>query len=330
MQTGKWKSLSLALALLAACAQIAGAQGPGGPATSSSGGPSPLRADRTLLMDAVRLGPRLVAVGERGMVWSSNDRGATWSAHRTPTTRTLTALAFNKGGIGLAVGHGGTLLRSADGGDNWQLIDLTSFVGRDSLLGVTWLTESRVAAYGAFGLYLVSDDEGRTWKRKQVIEAEFDRHISRVESVGRRQLLVGESSVLALSDDGVQWKRVASPYQGSWFGALASPTGAVLLYGMRGHVYRSEDGGVTWVASGFVDERSVMGGCVLEDGRIVLVGTSGMVQVSGDDGRSFQPEGSVGGGGDLAQVLALGGNRLLMVGEQGARVASLGERRVSP
>lgn len=329
MQTGRWKSRGLALALLVTCAQIAGAQGLGGTATPRSAESSPLRADRTLLMDAVRLGTHLVAVGERGMVWSSSDHGVTWRAHRTPTTRTLTALAFNKGGIGLAVGHGGTLLRSADAGNNWQLVDLGKSAGLDSLLGATWLTESRVVAYGAFGLYLVSDDEGRTWKRKQVIEAEFDSHISRVESMGRRQLLVGESSLLALSDDGVQWKRVASPYQGSWFGALASPTGAVLLYGMRGHVYRSEDGGATWVASGFEDERSVMGGCVLEDGRIVLVGTSGMVHVSRDDGRSFQPERRV-GGSDLAQVVALGGNRVLLVGEQGARLASLGERRVSP
>ena len=278
----------------------------------------PTHVDRIILLDIAKAGVRLVAVGERGVVFSSDDQGKTWGAQRTASTNTLTMLAFSDAQNGVAVGHGSVVLRTTDGGKSWAKIDVPD-AGGDSLLGVTWLGAQRFVAYGGFGLYIESTDGGKTWKRHRILDADFDRHISRVLAVGEgKYLLVGESGTLALSDDALNWTAQKSPYEGSWFGALRTQSGAVLLYGMRGHLYRSEDQAKTWSPVDIKDERSIMNALQLADGRIVLVGMGGQIQISSDDGRSFtrlaqKTQES------FAQVLSLPDGNLLTAGDAGVR-----------
>jgi len=275
----------------------------------------PTKANRVILLDVARSGTRLQAVGERGVVLQSDDGGATWKGQRTPTTRTLTSVAFNDEKNGVAVGHGATIVRTADGGATWQSVKVKE-AGIDALLGVVALGGTRMVAYGAFGLYLESNDNGQTWTRQQAIDADFDRHISQIFKAGDKSVLVGESATLAVSDDGKTFKRLESPYKGSWFGGLATKSGAWLIYGMRGNVYRSENAGATWTKIDAGGEQSLTNGRLLDDGRIVLVGIGGKMAISGDDGRTFAPV-KTGTRQSLAQVLALADGKLLLVGESG-------------
>ena len=188
--------------------------------------------------------------------------------------------------------------------------------GIDSLLGAVALGGTRMVAYGAFGEYLESNDNGATWTRGQVIDAEFDRHISQVFKAGDKYVLVGESATLAVSDDGKTFKKLESPYKGSWFGGLATKGGAWLIYGMRGNVYRSENAGATWTKIDAGGEQTMANGRVLPDGRIVLVGIGGKIAISNDDGKSFTPV-KAGVRQSLAQVVPLADGKLLLVGEGG-------------
>ena len=179
----------VARVLFAACAAagaglaLAAGDAPAAPGTGTATAVAyaptvvPTKPNRVILLDAAQAGTRLLAVGERGVVLQSDDGGTTWKGQRTPTTRTLTAVAFNDEKNGIAVGHGATILRTADGGATWQQVKVKE-AGIDSLLGAVALGGTRMAAYGAFGLYLESDDNGQTWTRGQVIDADFDRHIS--------------------------------------------------------------------------------------------------------------------------------------------------------
>jgi photosystem II stability/assembly factor-like uncharacterized protein len=274
-----------------------------------------VKPDRIILMDITKAGRRLVAVGERGFALVSDDAGNRWQAIKTPVSRTLTSVAFKDDKLGIAVGHGASMVRTEDGGNTWTQIDLPD-AGIDSLLGVTHVEGDHFIAYGAFALYLDSADGGRSWQRRPILEEDFDRHISQVLPLGSALLLVAESGTLARSDDGgVTWTRLASPYEGSYFGAVAGADGAVLAFGMRGNIFRSTDLGATWQKIELGTTTSLMSGERLSDGRILLLGNSGLLALSKDNGQTMELHWTPTGSGLTAVVETPEG--LVTTGERG-------------
>lgn len=314
-----------------------------------------IKPDRIILMDVAKAGERLVAVGERGFVLMSEDGGQSWTAHATPVTRTLTAVAFEDQKLGVAVGHGGSLVRTEDGGDNWTEVQMEE-ADSESLLGVTSFGGGRFAAYGAFGLYFDSSDGGNTWRRHSVISEDFDRHISQVLPVGDKLLMVAESGNLAVSGDGgATWSRIKSPYEGSYFGATKLSGDGVVVFGMRGNVYRTDDVAaldpaallppepgddaesqpmaespdeygddsmtedegleLNWRKIDIDTTASLMAGRLLSDGRLLLVGNAGLMAVSSDNGQTLELHWVPDSRG-LAQVIEADGS-LIGVGERG-------------
>lgn len=274
-----------------------------------------VRSDRIVLLDIARPGSRLIAAGERGFTLVSDDAGKTWKGVPTPVTRTLTGVAFRDERVGIAVGHGGSLIRTEDGGRTWTAIALEE-AGSDSLLGITHLGGDHFITYGAFGLYFDSRDAGRTWTRATVLAEDFDRHISQVIQLGDALLLVAESGTLARSvDGGATWTALVSPYAGSFFGALALADGSVLAFGMRGNVFRSADQGTTWQKVELGTTTAVMSGRVLADGRVLLVGNAGLLALSRDGGQTFETRWAKPGKG-FAAVTEVG-NEIILAGEAG-------------
>lgn len=289
------------------------------PATSPRAGTVvEIKPDRIYLIDIARAGDRLVAVGQRGFALLSDDSGKTWRAVGTPVVRTLTGVAFNGDKLGVAVGHGGSLVRTEDGGESWVEVPLDEAMG-ESLLGVVALGDGKFAAYGAFGMYFDTSDGGKSWTRRMVIEEYFEAHISQVVPVGDVLWMVGETGTLARSEDGgATWAAVESPYEGSFFGIVVAQDGSIVLFGMRGSVYRSADGGATWQDINIDTTASFNGGRVLSDGRILLVGNGGLVAVSTDNGQSFDIKWSTAGRGFSALVETPAG--IVTAGEAGVSI----------
>jgi photosystem II stability/assembly factor-like uncharacterized protein len=250
----------------------------------------PLRSDRTIVLAAEVRGKYVLAGGERGAIFVSEDGGIKWEGFRAQkTTRTLTSVVAFDDKTWIGAGHGGVLLRSEDGGKPGTAKLIETEAGKDSFLGLTILGPSSVIAYGAFGLMIRSDDTGRTWKRQQVIDKDFDRHINRVIASTDMLLLVGESGTLAKSTDaGLTWTKLASPYEGSYFGATMTPSGAALIFGMRGNIFRSADKGASWQKIEVPTKLPFFSATKLRDGAIVLAGGQGWVAISRDDGQSFK------------------------------------------
>jgi photosystem II stability/assembly factor-like uncharacterized protein len=109
---------------------------------------------------------------------------------------------------------------------------------------------------------------------------------------------------------------LTSPYQGSYFGALAVKDGSVLAFGMRGNVFRSLDVGTTWQKIETGTTTSFMAGRQLADGRVMLVGNAGLIAESADNGQSFVLHSAPSGKGFSALVEKSGGG-ILFAGESG-------------
>lgn len=287
----------------------------------ASGAMRPATMGRLLLLDGARAGARIVAVGDRGYIVVSDDRGKTWRRAKAPEEPLLTAVDFLDERRGLAVGHDSAILASADGGDTWTQQFAAASEGRP-LMDVAFLKPDLAIAIGAYGAYYESADGGRTWTARKVIAD--DRHLNALVRLGEGRLLIlGEAGTILASDDwGRNWKPLESPYKGSFFGGLVADGGAVIAFGMRGRIYRSTDAGRSWKLVENASTASLIGGERLADGALVLAGISGKALVSRDAGESFVPI-ETGTTRAFAKPIAGDADRILLLGEAGALEVAL-------
>lgn len=255
-----------------------------GQAAQASGGAAALQvpqASQAPLAAVARAGQALVAVGDHGVVLSSRD-GLTWrQARQVPVDTLLTAACFSDADHGWAVGHGGTILSTQDGGASWQWrhrVDKAPV-----LLSVACQGPSQVWVVGAYGTALHTRDGGQSWQPMAIGEGrDADLHLNAVV-VGRRGTLVVAAeggAAFRLAEDALSWSRVDTQATGSLWGALKLRDGTLMLYGMGGRIVVSHDDGQHWqsVASG--THEALTGAAQLDDGRVVLVGNGGVVVVS--------------------------------------------------
>ena len=245
---------------------------------------------RAPLVGLTHAGPRLIAVGDYGVIVLSDDAGATWRQARAVATRELlTAVTFVDANRGFAVGHGGTILRTDDAGESWMRVREAPDEG--PLLAV-WFEDARHGiAVGAFGVAIETRDGGTRWTRVAVGEGDLrDRHLNGIVALGDATLLItAEAGALFRSGDGGHsWSLQKVPYNGSLWGGLALRDGAVLVFGMRGHVLRSDDQGRTFTDIPSGTNQSLTAGAQRADGTIVLVGLGGTIAQSIDGGRAYE------------------------------------------
>ncbi|SEI59436.1 Uncharacterized protein SAMN05421831_10518 [Allopseudospirillum japonicum] len=79
------------------------------------------QATSSLLLDLIRVGSRLLALGQGGHILYSDDQGQSWQQAQVPTTSLLTSITFSDARTGWAVGHQGLILTTQDAGASWQI-----------------------------------------------------------------------------------------------------------------------------------------------------------------------------------------------------------------
>lgn len=287
------------------------------------------KAAKSLMLDVVHAGKRLVTVGDRGHILYSDDQGQTWTQAKVPTRQLLTAVYFVDDKLGWAVGHDAQILASTDGGATWikQFEDLK----REAPLLDVWFKDASTGfAVGAYGALLETTDGGQHWEdASDRLDNEDQYHLNAIAAVKDAGLvIVGEQGSLFRSADwGQTWERLEGPYHGSLFGVIGTAeANTLLIYGLRGNLYRSTDFGSTWdqvelnAARGAL-EFGLSGATLLDDGTLVIVGNGGSVVQSHDHGLTF----SVFNRPDrisLSAVTAAGDGNLILVGQGGVRTTS--------
>ncbi|WP_020655124.1 WD40/YVTN/BNR-like repeat-containing protein [Massilia niastensis] len=253
--------------------------------------------ERASLLSVARAGRRLVAVGEHGVVALSDDNGAVWrNARAVPVDVTLTVVRFVNEKTGWAVGHIGVVLRTDDGGETWvKQMDGLAMDGSGEapdrpLLELLVANERHLVAVGAYNLAIESQDGGATWRN---IAGRFSNdggfHLYGLVAAGEGLVAVGEQGLLLKSAAaGAPLSAVAFPYKGSLFGAIAPAPGSMLVYGLKGNAYLSNDKGASWRAAD-VGGSTATFNCALRlrDGRVALCDQAGRVFISDDGGQHF-------------------------------------------
>lgn len=285
-----------------------------------------LRIDTVLLLDAARAGKRLVAAGERGRIFVSDDEGASWQPAASPTQATLTTLHFQDARQGWAAGHDGVVLHTADGGAHWT--QLRHAPGEERpLFAIHFDSAQRGSVIGAYGAYAESRDGGKSWTERKISDSDHHYNAMTVTTRGER-LIAGESGTLLSSTDGGDtWKALPSPYKGTYFGTVSSGTSNLNIFGLRGNVFHSADFGGQWQAVQSKTEASLMGARAWDPGTVVLAGQNGTILLSRDGGVTFALHRDAGGAAFATALPAANGD-LLAFGERGVtRITGLAKPR---
>lgn len=285
------------------------------------------KASRSLLLDVVRAGKRIVAVGDRGHVLFSDDEGKSWTQAKVPVSVMLTSVYFPNAQEGWAVGHNGAIIYSSDSGASWQLqhSDKTSDTDKAGapLLGVWFADNQNGYAVGAYGYFLVTHDGGSTWADNSAAINNHDGwHLNAIRGIegSSTVFIAGEHGLLFRSaDKGQSWQSMASPFDGSFFGVSGVSSSLLLVYGLQGRLFASADQGGSWrqVQTGVSSGLNAAAG--LPDGKVVVAGNAGVLLEAKDAGLNFIPEARP-DRQSIQAVLPLSSGELLTVGDGGVKV----------
>ena len=275
------------------------------------------------LNDVTRVGSRLVAVGERGVIVLSEDNGSTWSQAQVPVSATLTAVTFVDDRLGWAVGHAGVILHSSDAGSTWQL----QFDGYRANIAYRDYTqvrreqlEAEVAALeaqaGPDDAELLDDMayalEDAVFAQEDAQEAistgPADPFLDVLFVSEARGYAVGAYGMLYRTNDGgTQWQLAIEDIDNvdrfHYYGIAAGNANTLFLSGEAGLLYVSSDGGTTWTRIPDLYDGSLFGVVVATD-EVMTFGLRGNSFVSSDVGVSWQKR-------ETDQSYSLYGGRLL-------------------
>lgn len=284
------------------------------------------RALRAPVFALAQGGGITLGVGPRGHILRSADGGKAWAQVPCPVSTDLVAVAFAGPGTAWAVGHDGVMLQSTDAGATWRkrmdgfalgqlLVQYytklattrpTAAVQRAlddarkaaaggaalSLLSVWFRDEREGFAAGQFNLLLHTADGGASWQPWLERTDNPDNYsLHAIAGDARQVWIAGELGlVLRLAGSGgeARFDRVASPYKGSWFG-LAVEQSSLLLFGLRGNAWRSDDGGAYWQQLATGTDQAINAGTLGRDGGVTLLTGRGRLLAAATRGATPAP-----------------------------------------
>lgn len=298
------------------------------------------KAATSMLLDIAAAGDRLVAVGERGHILYSDDKGTSWVQAQVPTSVMLTRVFFASPKLGWAVGHDGNILFSQDGGVNWEL-------QRDGISAQAQTNEERagrakVQMESLYEQVKNAPDEERAVLEEALEDAALTLDRARktldqpvyappLMDVWFRNAELGWASgaygtLLHTSNSGRHWDdwshKVDNPDELHLNGVVAAPDGSLYLASEWGNVFRSLSGGENWEAMETGYEGSFFGVLVNPaSGSIFAYGLLGTVYRSSDQGESWEKAPAM-ARASLFGALAEADGTLYFVGQGGTATRS--------
>lgn len=233
---------------------------------------------------------KTVAVGQQGAMYIHDK--AQWQKIEAVTEERLFSVALNEKGLGVAVGAFGVVLRTLDGGINWEQLSfdweaiLNDYV-EPHVYDVSISESGVITIVGEFELVMQSADSGDEWTVSHQGDASlFGLHMS--DSVNG--FAVGqEGRILRTLDGGASWSALDSGVSNNLLDVWSSYQGEILITGIRS-MLRSSDSGQTWTRAsdtsvltgwyqgiGVAMQRTELAGREITEEAVFVVGQAGEV-----------------------------------------------------
>lgn len=309
------------------------------------------QAAKRPLLAVTTAGKRVVAAGLRGNIVYSDDAGETWTQAKVPVSLDLVAIAFPSPQRGWAVGHSGVVLNTTDAGMSWTLqldgksaaeqtlhyyrglpdtppgllaqeqsqLEQAQAGSAPPFLDVFFENDESGYIVGAFNRIFHTADGGKSWEPwMHRVDNPGSLHFYAIRRAGKAIYLAGEQGyVWKLADGGQRFMQVRTPYNGTLFGVVPGAE-AVIVFGMRGNAFRSEDEGKSWQKLALATRAGISGATLL-DGHIVFATLAGeLLRQSGEQGfKALQVDNPM---SSYFGIARLSGARFAVVGPAGISV----------
>ncbi|MCA9401165.1 MAG: hypothetical protein KC713_06035, partial [Candidatus Omnitrophica bacterium] len=186
---------------------------------------------RGTFFDITKAEKTIVAVGEHGQVFYSRNEGKAWIKGETPIDLSLTSVYLLNDNLGWAAGYDGVILKTVDGGVNWEILKNPSLVN-PPLFSIWFKNEMTGLAVGADSLIYRTIDGGINWN---LFKLDIQTHLySLVETNDGTLWIAGDNHALFLSHDlGLTWRKMQPPFPTSFFKVIPL-SDKVITCGLRG------------------------------------------------------------------------------------------------
>ena len=230
----------------------------------------------TSLVDMTVCGDKgFVAIDHYHKVWSADAEGKNWTSVALEMPRTPLAVTCDKKGGWWVAGVNSVISGSADQGKTWKTTDL----GEDTqITTIQFLDDKNAIAIGEFGLTVMSEDGGATWKKGPKMPGDFYAYSALFanRSEGWVSGLAGQ--VMHTTDGGKSWSKQVNTTQAA-LNRLFMHEGKPFAVGAGGVIARLD--GNTWRDVPYTDPVPVfLGGAASLPGQsaIVIGGPGGLLR----------------------------------------------------
>ena len=174
------------------------------------------------------------ALGAYGILLHTRDGGSTWHLISdrldNPDKYHLYGIARSVSGTLVVAGEAGTLLRSTDGGENW---DRLTSPYQGSFFGIVAAHDGGLLTFGLRGNVFRSTDDGDTWSA--IATGDERTLLSGVTQSDGTIVLAGSAgAVLASTDHGASFKAVPTSGNRVYSGVTQTVGGKIMLVGFGG------------------------------------------------------------------------------------------------
>ena len=226
-----------------------------------------------------------------GFVYGSTDGGNTWNEQTAPFAGDINEVVAVTPDLAIAGCDGGNVIRTSNGGANWELI-ATGITGTNSdILAIDFANENIGLAVGYNGTVAKTTDGGATWNIISTIVGTNPWDMHMVDELYAWVSGTGER-IFRTTDGGLTWTQQLAVGGLGTYGISFVDRNIGVAGGTGGNTYYTTDGGENWTPALTPPGNSVWGIHIAPSpvyGSVAMTAcASGYVYLSTDGGRNWE------------------------------------------
>ena len=167
-----------------------------------------------------------------------------WIRQNSPVTRNLYAIHFPEDTlIGFIVGDSGTILRTTNSGNNWQLLNSNTF---NNLRDVWFVNNDTGYACGAMGTILKTTNRGLIWSSIGGFTFQNFYTLSFPENSQVGYVFGANGEAYKTTNGGINWEQMPLGTTNTIYACHFVNNNVGFAVGQNGIILRTENGGVIW------------------------------------------------------------------------------------